>query len=331
MFSLAIIINVALAGYCVYYSYKIGQIDMQYRILIIIGQLVYMFIVYHLTFVYHKRTWFKDLATGGIILELFVTTVITVNMHGVSNYETLYGGSEIYGEQRQVIEDLKEKDGSFYRIYNNKATRNYLNMPSALSYNGESTFNTIYNRYNVDFITRSTMLQSGTLNDGALSISYHEKRPYFDEFVGVKYYLVDKNHLNNDDSNNSHLFDGLNTDTLEKQEYAVNIPFGYKKVEDEYDNFVVYENTEAIELGFAYENYIDYYSAGTFESPTFYETMYSNMVIIDDVNKEIYGDDYQEVVGDNLLYFNKKDGWYFNPYKNVYASGLRKTIKIRKD
>ena len=55
-------------------------------------------------------------------------------MHGVSNYETLYDGSEVYTEERQVIEDIQDYDKGFYRIHNSKITRNYLNLPSALSY-----------------------------------------------------------------------------------------------------------------------------------------------------------------------------------------------------
>lgn len=333
MFSVAIIVNVILAGYCVYYSYTVGQIDMEYRILIIVGQLVYMFVVYHLSFVYHERKWFKDLATGGIILELFVTTVITVNMHGVTNYETLYDGSEVFNEERQVIKDIQELDDGFYRIHNVQATRNYINLPSALSYNGTSSFNTIYNRYNLDFVDRSTMLYSGSMGDGALNVAYHEKRPYFDEFVGIKYYVIDKNHLNSDDSYMSDYYDGRSSSNpTVKQEYTVNVPYGYEKLENEYEYFEVYENKESIELGFAYENYITSSNAGKAKDPTYYETMYSNMAIVDDVNKELYKDDYQEKVGNNLMLFNEKNTWSINNlYSRLSTHDLKKEITMRED
>ena len=106
-------------------------------------------------------------------------------MHGVTNYETLYGGHEVYSEEQILIDDLKENDDSFYRIYNNMATRNYTNLPSALSYNGLSTFNSIYNQNNNEFINRSDVWYAG-----GWSMGYHEKRPYFDQFVCVKYYIV---------------------------------------------------------------------------------------------------------------------------------------------
>lgn len=332
MFSLAIVFNVALAGYSVYYSYSTGTLDMQYRILIIIGQLVFMFVVYHLTFVYHKKKWFKDLATGGIILELFVSTIITINMHGVTNYEILYDGSETYNEERVVIDELEENDPSFYRIYNNKATRNYLNLPSALSYNGMSTFNTIYNKYALDFIDRSELCYGGVPTTGALSMSYHEKRPYFDEFVGVKYYIVDKNYLNNDNSNNSMFYEGR-TSEIDKQAYSVNVPFGYEKLDTNYENFDVYENKEMIELGFATENYIHDLNVSmnaAIDTPTDYETLYSNMVIIDEVNKDIYGDEYQEKVEEKLANFYKKTH-YTNSYTHISNSSLIKHVTVRDD
>jgi len=326
-FSVAIVINVVLAGYCVYYSYKIGTLDMQYRILAIIGQFIYMFVVYHISFVYHKKAWFKDLVTGGIILELAVSTIITINVHGVTNYESLYGGSEVYTEERVVIEDLKEKDDGFYRIFNNMATRNYTNLPSALSYNGLSTFNSIYNRYNIDFFARSKMAYGGIPNEGALSSGYHEKRPYFDEFLGVKYYIVDKNHLNNDASWMGSMFAGMSAE-IEKQEYRVNVPFGYEKLDTNYENFEIYENKEMIELGFAYENYTP--DMGTGNGATYYETLYSNRVIIDDVNKTIYGDDYEEKVEDKLMFFTKQNYWS-DPYDYVYNSSLTKHVTMRND
>ena len=332
MFSVAIIVNIILAGYCVYYSYKIGQIDMQYRILIIIGQLVYMFVVYHLSFVYHKRPWFKDLVTGGVILELLVTTVITINMHGVTSYDKTYDGSEIYTEERQVIEDIQKNDKGFYRLYNSKATRNFINMPNALSYKGTSSFNTIYNSYNLDFVTRSGMLYAGSMGSGALSAAYHEKRPYFDEFLGIKYYIVDKNHLNNDISYKNEFYNGKNSKNPENiQTYQVNIPYGYKKLDNEYENFDVYENLNHIELGIAYENYIDYDYARPSIKPTYFETMYSNMAIIDQVNEEIYKDNYQEVVANKLTSFNHKTTWESNLYETISTAQMKKEVTFRED
>ncbi len=322
MLSLGIIVNVSLAGYCVYYSYTNGTLDMQYKILLVIAQFIIMFVFYHLTFVYHDRKWFKDFITGGIIFELFVSTLITINVHGVTNYETLYGGSDVYNEEQILIDDLKESDNSFYRIYNNMATRNYTNLPSALSYNGMSTFNSIYNQNNDKFIDRSDVDYAG-----GWSMGYHEKRPYFDQFVGVKYYIVDKNHLNNDSSYFSNNYDGASS-LMEKKEYEVNVPFGYSKLENDYENFDIYQNTNHIELGFAYENYVfDGYVYGS--TPTYYETLYSNMAIIDEENKDLYLDEYDSKVKDKLEYFNKSS--WSDPYYKISNTELDKTISIRND
>ena len=323
MFSIAIIVNVALAGYCVYFSYTQNLLDFQTKLMIIAGEIVFMFVVYHLTFVYHDKRWFKELATGGIILELFISTVITTNMHGVTDYKRLYGGNEVYTEEQVMINELKESDTSFYRIFNNMATRNYTNLPSALSYNGLSTFNSIYNQNNNKFIDRSDVWYAG-----GWSMGYHEKRPYFDQFVGVKYYIVDKNHLNNDASNQGSKFEGMSPE-IRKQEYDVNVPFGYTKLDTNYENFDIYENTNAIELGFAYDNYILDYTHTSYES-SYYETMYSNMAIIDSLNKDLYKDNYQEKVVDQLTHFNKKSSWK-NPYSWIYNSQLKIDVTMRND
>ena len=322
MLSIGIIVNVALAGYCVYYSYNNGTLDMELKLIAIIGQLIFMFVCYHLTFVYHDRKWFKDFFMGGVILELCISTIVTCQAHGVTNYDYLYGGKEVYTEEQVMIDDLKESDDSFYRIFNNMATRNYTNLPSALSYNGLSTFNSIYNQNNNDFIDRSDVWYAG-----GWSMGYHEKRPYFDEFSGVKYYIVDKNHLNNDASYNATAYDG-STPFIGKQSYEVNVPFGYKKLDTNYTNFDIYENTNYIELGFAYDNYI-YLSHAYYES-SYYETLYSNMAIIDDSNIERYLENYQEIVEDKLTHFNKKTSWT-NPYTTIKGSSLTKTVSMRND
>lgn len=322
MLSLGIIVNVALAGYCVYYSYNNGTLDMELKIIAIIGQFIFMFICYHLTFVYYKKEWFNKLFTGFVIVELFISTFVTVEAHGVTNYNYLYGGAKTYTEEQVMIDDLKESDDSFYRIFNNKATRNYTNLPSALSYNGLSTFNSIYNQNNNKFIDRSDVWYAG-----GWSMGYHEKRPYFDEFTGVKYYIVDKNYLNTDDSYNGSMYEGASP-FIAKQTYDVNVPFGYTKLDTNYTNFDIYENTNHIELGFAYDTYT-YLDHAYYES-SYYETLYSKMAIIDKENEDLYLNNYEEVVTNKLTNFNKEANWY-NPYSLIYNSSLIKTVSMRND
>ena len=89
MLSLGIIVNVALAGYCVYYSYNNGTLDMELKIIAVIGQFIFMFICYHLTFVYYKKEWFNKLFTGFVIVELFISTPFTVLSSFISTSVTL--------------------------------------------------------------------------------------------------------------------------------------------------------------------------------------------------------------------------------------------------
>ena len=127
---------------------------------------------------------------------------------------------------------MKEEDPSFYRIFNTEATRSTMNMPSALNYNGASTFNSTYN-FNLDeFIYRSRMAYSGSWTMGN-----HEKRFWFDQYIGSKYYIIDKLDVNNDnavykmDDRQKEIdafFDGRTSTDEQHQNYRWNIPIGYE-------------------------------------------------------------------------------------------------------
>ena len=117
-----------------------------------------------------------------------------------------------------------------------------------------------------------------------------------------KYYIVDKNYLNTDDSHNGSMYEGASP-FIAKQTYDVNVPFGYTKLDTNYTNFDIYENTNHIELGFAYDTYT-YLDHAYYES-SYYETLYSKMAIIDKENEDLYLDNYEEVVTNKLTNFNK--------------------------
>ncbi len=317
------IFNVVLAVYLIIYSYYNGTLDstysiylfgeyreIKYQLLIVSLQVVYILLVGLATITVlllkkHKvnisTAKVKHAALVLVILELFVQATVTVNAHGYASYSSFYGGQAILNSQRKIINNLTEEDSQFYRIYNEMATRGYVNHPSTLSYNGLSMFNSIYNNENDDFIKRSRL----SYNNSWIA-AVHEKRNYLDEFLGVKYYIVSRNDPNNDgyyfkdwtDHDTADLYyEGRVNQYTSSQNYNLNIPGGYQYRDDlSNDDFMVYENANFIELGFAYDTYIassvigpnldGYLSPNGYLDSSYYEKSYFNAVIVEDDDLE---------------------------------------------
>ena len=161
----------------------------------IIELIVMLFVWFVYRFKFFKADLVKKIMTIVVVIEIGTSCVITVENKSYSKWETYYLSQPQYAELTEVIKDLKEEDPSFYRIFNTEATRSTMNMPSALNYNGASTFNSTYN-FNLDeFIYRSRMAYSGSWTMGN-----HEKRFWFDQYIGSKYYIIDKLDVNNDNA-----------------------------------------------------------------------------------------------------------------------------------
>jgi len=316
-----IVFNIAIAALLIIHSNNKGTLDstynlylfgeyhnIEYQRLIVSLQFIYIVLVAAAMLVALILNKKKKLSTerikkvgmGLIIFELFVQATVTVNAQGYSSYESFYGGQATLNSQRKVINNLVKKDDSFYRIYNDMATRGYVNHPSTLSYNGLSMFNSIYNNESDDFMFRSRI----SYNNSWIG-AVHEKRIHLDEFLGVKYYVVSKNDPNNDgyyykdwdDHDTADLFyEGRVCQYKEPQSYRMNIPSGYVLREDlSNSEFLIYENTNHIELGFAYDNYIPSSMVGPrsnnlnpyyYDDSSYYEKIYLNTVIIEDEDLE---------------------------------------------
>lgn len=315
--------NFAMALYLIIYSANKGTLDstytmyifgayrtFKYQRIIVYLQLAYIFLVAIATIMvlilkkYKVNVNTKKVKHAALILvifELFVQATVTVNSHGYATYSSFYGGQSILNSQRKVINKIENSDGEFYRIYNEMATRGYVNHPSTLSYNGLSMFNSIYNNENDDFIMRSRL----SYNNSWIA-AVHEKRNYLDEFLGVKYYVVSRNDPNNDgyyfkdwsDHDTADLYyEGRVNQYVYPQEYGINIPSYYHYREDlSNDDFMVYENSNFIELGFAYDTYIassilgpnfdNYLSPTGFSDSSYYEQSYFHSVVINDEDME---------------------------------------------
>lgn len=318
------LINLGIGIFFVVYSYQHQTLTNIFKIYAVIFQFLYMVVVWLIIgFSYIKWEYLKKILFVMVVGEVAMSAIVTVEMKGYVSYQYFMGGPEKRKEQTQIIEDIQEMDDGFYRIYNILATRGNVNLPSDLSYNGASVFNSIYNFEQKEFIDRSRMAYGGSW-----SMGYHEKRYYFDQFVGIKYYIVDKRDKNNDTYLND-VFDGR-TSLEEEQnlDYRINIPFGYELVRS-YEYFDVYENKNFIELGYGLDEYIPWDSvsyqsqSGTIYhnySASIYEEMYSKMAIVKMEDLEDF-----EKEG-----FEKNEAYVRQYYRTSYTKWNKK-LSLRED
>ncbi len=318
------LINLSLGIFFVVYSYQHQTLTNVFKIYAIVFQFIYMVVVWLIIgFSYIKWEWLKKILFVMVVGEVAMSAIITVEMKGYVSYQYFIGGPEKRKEQTQIIQDIQNEDDGFYRIYNVLATRGNVNLPSDLSYNGASVFNSIYNFEQKEFIDRSRMAYGGSW-----SMGYHEKRYYFDQFVGIKYYIVDKRDKNNDTYIDD-IYDGR-TSLQEKQntDYRINIPFGYELVKS-YEYFDVYENKNFIELGYALDEYIPWDSVSYQSqsgyiyhnySASIYEELYSKMAIVNLEDLQ----DFEEAG------FEKNESYVRQYYRTSYTKWNKK-ISLRED
>lgn len=279
--------------------------------IVTIIELIVMLIVW---FVYRfklfKPELVKKIMTIIVIVEVGTSCIITVEQKSYHDWDNYYIDQPEFEELNDVIADLKEEDPSFYRIFNTEATRSVTNMPSQLNYNGSSTFNSTYNFELDDFIDRSRMAYGGSW-----SMGNHEKRYWYDQYIGTKYYIVDKVDINNDISKykmdeeqlkyNSY-YDGRTSTDENNQKYIPNIPIGYKLYKA-YKYYDVYINENFIGIGYAVDDIIDSSSVGTSNHSSYYEELYSKKAIVET-------DDYGYV--SNSIGYDEFDFSYSTMYKN---------------
>lgn len=218
------------------------------------------------------------------ILEVGASCIVTVEQKSYHDWENYYIAQPEFDELNDVIKDLKKEDPSFYRIFNTEATRSITNMPSQLNYNGSNTFNSTYNFELDDFIDRSRMAYGGSW-----SMGNHEKRYWYDQYIGTKYYIIDKIDVNNDISSYSmdekqlsynSYYDGRTSKYEENQKYSINIPWGYKLYK-EYKYYDVYINENFIGIGYTVDDFVDSTSVGKSKHSSYYEELYSKKAIVE--------------------------------------------------
>jgi len=323
-----LILNYALAVACYFISKQNGTLSTGYvqnilglkipaYLLIAIIQLVIMLVCWFFyRFKLFKPTVVKRIMCVFIILEVGASTIATIEGKGYDKWNDYYLSSNNYVELVDAVDKMKE-DTDFYRVYNSEADRKRVNIPSALNYAGASTFSSTYN-YELDTFKNRHKMAYG----GSWTMGYHEKRYLFDQYIGIKYYIVDKNDLNNDNKETNKDSTGFangkknayyqDTTLFEEgsveTDYRTNIPWGYT-LYYENDSYAVYENQNYYGIGYAVDNYI--LNSDSSGNATYYEELYTEVGLIEDED--------QEYVNNNCKTTELEER-YTTSYSTVYAS-----------
>ncbi len=347
--TLGLIFNYILCGYMLVISQKDPAMKPTKDMLSVIsGEMILMLVVWAIyRFKIFKIELVKRIMLVIIVAEVGVSTTVTIEHKGYYKWDNYYMSQDSYDEMEDIIANLKEEDASFYRIYNAAATKLYVNLPSTLSYNGQSTFNSTYDLELNDFIRRSKMWYNG-----GWTMGYHEKRYYLDQYLGIKYYITNKIDINNDNYDYGKdltiPFDGKNWEVeydengnyqnklSARQDYNENIPWGYELVNDNYKYYRVYKNTNHLGIGYMVDSIISSSTVGTNSYATYYEKLYSDAAIIEsdkideiqekgNLNKlTSYSDGYEYV---------SQSSWdkYFSPREDYEKRDNQNVIAARKE
>ena len=283
-----------------HYQGQMGTNKLEGTEIYAILMIVYMIIVYH--FIrknMHKTNFIKKINIMTAI-EIIIVGNICVIVQGIQDMSSLYGGYADVRTEEKIIKEIGKEDLGYYRIYNSSSDRDANNMGMYEGYRGTGTFHSLYNFELQDFIDWSRISYGWQ----GWSMGMHEKRIDLDTMTNIKYYLLDK-------SDN-------------------NVPFGYEKVMEK-DNKVLYENTNFVEFGFAFDTIISdsqLYSSDTFDNSRYLtsykartvnnETNYSRYAILDEEIAQVFAEengfkfkqsvtssDYNKIT--NVVYINNKD------------------------
>lgn len=183
-----------------------------------------------------KKTYLKNFVRIFIIIEAIVMGNIVANMHGLQNiYTDVNTGLDPMADQLVLIDDLHQKDASYYRMVSTLTDESHVNLPQAEDFNGLTTFHTFYSNYVDDFVHMTNM----TCWDGSWASHYCFKHQYLESFLGVKYYLTR-------DSDTKY----YNPDHV----YEPNMPLNYSLMEHDVEKgYRIYKNEQYIDFGIAYD------------------------------------------------------------------------------
>lgn len=268
------------------YMFNLFGTKVSGMVVIAIVELIVMgFVWFVYRFKLFKPAVIKKIMIGIVVIEVGASSVITIEQKSYYKYDEYYVFQPQYEELNEIVDKLKEEDDSFYRIMNTEATRSITNLPSQLNYAGASSFNSTYAFALDEFKNTSRMAYGGTW-----SMANHEKRYWLDQYIGTKYYIIDKLDPNNDNTSSNVdktvFYDGRTSVNEQAQSYRLNLPWNYELYK-EGKYYDVYINKNFTSIGYSVDNYISTSNAKRYATwSNYYEQLYSTTAIIHDEDIE---------------------------------------------
>ena len=206
-------------------------------------ELVYVTGVYLALFFTYNKKAFHILTSIFITAEaIAVGNFVTIG-HG---YDTRYNNGYQENERfRNLLLEVQKNDPSFYRLYTSISDDYSVNNGFMNNYNSTGFFHSLYN-FEVNDFTLWTGMRSGVKSVGGI---YRGKYQDVDNLLGVKYYFISK------EKSRYNLIEKSNPNG-----YIANVPFDFTlsdKYIDPNDEYLVYENNEMGDFGYAYSKMYD--------------------------------------------------------------------------
>ncbi len=202
-------------------------------------EIVYVGIHYFVIRFLYDKEYLHYILLGIVAVEAIAVGNMVSQGHGYYYPSSANNGVEINNSLSSVIANVNNSDDSYFRTYTTLDNGRSSNNGMINNYNGTQMFHSIYN-YNVkDFkywVSWSDSYESW-------SAYYMEKRQDLDAFLGIKYYVVQKNKTKMD------ILDDAN----------VNVPLDCVEVPElENNDFYVFKNENVSKLGYSYDSIIGY-------------------------------------------------------------------------
>lgn len=200
----------------------------------------YIFVLYiAFIFAYQRHLITKFLISISCIEAIAVGTFVAYG-HGSTSPLNGNGGIEANNALYQVSEKIQNQDHDFYRMFTSLNIKSFSdNNQNINNYNGVSMFNTLYN-YNTRLFKWWSRLSDSY---SGWSAGYFEKRQSLDQFLGIKYYVLDKEYAKVNQLNNINY----------------NVPFGFEFVEElSSEQYAVFRQSQYNTIGYSYDEIFTY-------------------------------------------------------------------------
>jgi uncharacterized membrane protein YfhO len=247
-FDVSFIVVTLLMGFTFNWAYKYQNTNsftyLREREYVAYYQFAMVFIVYIIYRYTYKVDKNKDIISLIVGIEAIVMGTLTMSFHGTISYKyDVLNGQVNLKQDEEVVKRIKALDGSYYRVYSTSARKGRDNLPMALDYNGVTTFHSLYNFELMDFNYWSKI----NYNYLGWSLGVHEHRPFLDEFLNIKYYVMKPEEVN----------PNYHGETIEVM--RANVPLTHTLNADaSTENRVVYSDENMFTTGFGVSNLISY-------------------------------------------------------------------------